>query len=251
MLQRAKRPRRKRSVEPGGAGGGAVYSRRQAGRRTGDAAELAAAQATTAEGGLILPHGWKYRWRDDRKAYVWLDPKHHVFDTYDKAQRAIERYLARMEDRPEEPAEKARVAAKVSNVAARAPVSKAAKLKSENKSLKERLHQLTKELDDAKAKLVPLRGSPVVASACACAAGASSSVGTAGGSTSSPSCQGGGGGGGGGGDANKRGGGRQCACFRMGGSDLSLTSVHTFGRSRWSRVRGRKDRRDTTVACER
>ena len=28
------------------------------------AAEPAAAQATTAEGGLILPHGWKYRWRD-------------------------------------------------------------------------------------------------------------------------------------------------------------------------------------------
>ena len=101
------------------------------------AAEPAAAQAKTAEGGLILPHGWKYRWRDDRKAYVWLDPKHHVFDTYDKAQRAIERYLARMEDRPEEPAEKARVAAKVSNVATRAPVSKAAKLKSENKYLKE------------------------------------------------------------------------------------------------------------------
>lgn len=82
---------------PAGGGGG------DGGGGGADAATAAVAAATAAPagahaatgGGLILPNGWMYRWRDDRKAYCWLDPKYHVFDTYDKARRAMERYRAR------------------------------------------------------------------------------------------------------------------------------------------------------------
>ena len=57
-------------------------------------------------GGLALPHGWSYKPRKPppgqegvEQPYVWRDPKWHVFETFEKAQRAIERYLVRMEEK--------------------------------------------------------------------------------------------------------------------------------------------------------
>ena len=53
-------------------------------------------------GGLALPAGWKYKQRKPPageehvpQPFVWLDPKHHTFYTFERARDAIERYVDR------------------------------------------------------------------------------------------------------------------------------------------------------------
>ena len=65
----------------------------------------AAANGPASTGGLKLPPGWSYKPRKAppgeegvEQPYVWRDPKWHQFDTFEKAQRAIEKYWARMEE---------------------------------------------------------------------------------------------------------------------------------------------------------
>ena len=51
-----------------------------------------------AGGGLALPPGWRYRERrappgqeGQPQPFVWADPKHHIFETIDRARAAIDR----------------------------------------------------------------------------------------------------------------------------------------------------------------
>jgi hypothetical protein len=81
-----------------------VAHRKAPSSATSHTGSSAAVPDGSVPGGLVLPRGWRYKQRKAppgeegvAQPFVWLDPKAHVFDTFERARGAIERYLARQE----------------------------------------------------------------------------------------------------------------------------------------------------------